>query len=99
MVHLKGNRSLERLQERVELTLLEVNRLREENAALAQRLHALEANPLAHLDAEYVAFDESPEVLKRKVDQFIAAIDTYLGQEVSPADGEDHGGHDREDPL
>ncbi|GAB5519947.1 MAG: hypothetical protein RhofKO_21980 [Rhodothermales bacterium] len=89
VVHLKGNRSLERLQERVELTLLEVNRLREENSALAERLHDLEANPLAHLDATYVAFEEHPEMLKRKVDQFIAAIDTYLGKDEATTENAD----------
>jgi len=97
MVHLKGNRPLERLQERVKVTLRGVNRLREEKAAMAERLQALEANPLAHLDADYVAFDESPEVLKRKVDQFIAAIDTYLGQEV-PGDDEHDEDQDSEEP-
>ncbi|MEM6646460.1 MAG: hypothetical protein AAF730_09425 [Bacteroidota bacterium] len=96
-VHLKGNGSLERLQERVELTLLEVSRLREENAALSERLNELESNPLVHLDANYVAFEEHPELLRRKVDQFIAAIDTYLGQESSAADDPTDGDHDREE--
>ena len=77
-VHLKGLRSLERLRDRVEMTARELERLRQENAALVERLRALEARTPDGPRGTTVAFDEPPEVLRRKVQTFIDAIDRYV---------------------
>lgn len=77
--------ALDRLRERVEAAAAEIERLRTENADLAERvrsLAALEASG-ADPDALGVAFDEDPEELRARVQHFIDAIDRMLAE---PAD-------------
>ena len=76
----KSLSSLEKLRDRVEVAARELERLREENQTLAERLAELEENPLAGQDSTFVPLDEDPELLRRKVSGFITAIDQYLGQ-------------------
>ena len=78
-VQLKGFDSLERLRDSIEAAARELKRLREENAALAERVAALEAHPGTGLEqGTLLPFDEDPEVLRRKVASFIEAIDQHL---------------------
>lgn len=79
-VRLKDNRSLERLRQRVEEVAREVERLREENAALIERLQEAEERPVLDVEGAIVGFDDEPEVLRQKVASFIEAIDQYLDQ-------------------
>ncbi len=80
-VHLKSLQSLERLRERVKQAAHELDRLRKENAALAERIRQLETRPDVDLDGTVLAFDADPEVLREKVEGFIKTIDTYLAKE------------------
>ncbi|MGI9175915.1 MAG: hypothetical protein ACR2GR_11415 [Rhodothermales bacterium] len=79
----KSLSSLEKLRDRVEVAARELERLREENRALAGRLAELEANPLAGQESTFIPLDEDPELLRRKVSGFISAIDQYLGQDTA----------------
>jgi hypothetical protein len=79
-IHLRSTQSLERLRNRVEEAALELRRLREENRALAQRVAELEAKPSAPGTA-VLTVDDPPELLQRKIDTFIEAIDQYLKHE------------------
>ena len=71
-------RSLSRLRDRVLAAAEEVERLREENAALAGRLAALEAG------GPSFAFGEAddPEALKETVRGFIDVVDRLLSGET-----------------
>ncbi|ARA95181.1 MAG: hypothetical protein D6685_11750 [Bacteroidetes bacterium] len=85
-MQLKGNRSLERLRQRVEDAARELERLRGENAALLERLREAEQRPLLDVEGAVVGFDEDPEVLRQKVAGFIEAIDRYLDQNQTDRD-------------
>ncbi len=80
-VHLKSSPSLERLRERVKQAVHELDRLRKENAALAERIRHLETRPDVDLDGTVLAFEADPDVLREKVEGFIKTIDTYLAKE------------------
>ncbi len=80
-VHLKSPQSLERLRERVKQVAHELERLRKENAALAERIQQLETRPDIDLDGTVFAFDADPDVLREKVEGFIKSIDAYLARE------------------
>lgn len=80
-VHLKSTQSLERLRDRVKQVAHELDRLRQENAALAQRIRHLETRPDVDLDGTVLAFDTDPEALREKVEGFIKTIDSYLARE------------------
>lgn len=75
---LQGVKSLERLRSRVEEAARELNRLREENRRLAQRIEALEGRPAGRP----LGFEEDPEALARKIKGFIRTIDRYLETEA-----------------
>ena len=79
--HLQGIESLERLREGVEQAAAELHRLRAENTALSARLRAAEALAGAAPPSGPLSPDQDPEVLRRKIDGFIEAIDRYLEQE------------------
>ncbi len=81
---LKGTRSLRKLRDRVELAASELIRLREENAALQERIEKLESMPAGEGgDAGLLLLDTDPETLKRKVEGFIQSIDNYLENKES----------------
>lgn len=82
-VYLKNVQSLERLRERVKKAARELERLRKENSALAERIRQLETRPAVDLDSTLLMFDEDPEVLREKVEGFIRSIDAYLANEPS----------------
>jgi hypothetical protein len=72
--------ALERLRTRVLDAVRELERLREENDALAARLADLEAQQGRALpDAFFDGGD--PAVLRERVEGFIEALDTYLAQD------------------
>lgn len=81
-VHMKSPKSLERLRDRVGEAAREILRLREENAALAERLEALEAQQASlPPGGTLVTFEKDPEALRKQVEHFIQTIDQYLDQE------------------
>ncbi len=80
-VHLKNSQSLERLRERVKQAVHELDRLRKENTALAERIRQLETRPDVDLDGTVFAFEADSDVLREKVEGFIKTIDTYLAKE------------------
>jgi len=80
-VRLKSPQSLERLRDRVKKAAHELERLRKENTALAERIRQLETRPAVDFDGTVLAFDEDPEALREKVESFIRSIDTYLAKE------------------
>ncbi len=80
-VHLQSPQSLVRLRERVKQAAHELERLRKENAALAERIEQLETHPDINLDGTVFAFDADPDVLREKVEGFIKTIDAYLARE------------------
>jgi hypothetical protein len=78
--------ALERLRDRIHTAANEILRLREENAALAERIARLEARPGSNVDGgTLLHLEEDPEALRRKVGGFIEAIDQYLEREQSPS--------------
>ncbi|NBC17534.1 MAG: hypothetical protein GVY18_09505 [Bacteroidetes bacterium] len=83
LARLRHPRSLERLRDRVQTVAEELARLREENAALRDRVEELETRPPTDPDLTTITFDEDPETLRRTVENFIGAIDDYLA-ETSP---------------
>lgn len=78
---LRGNQALERLRERVEVAARELERLRNDNILLARRIAELEARPDVDVDQAFLVFDEGEDVLRKKVEGFIQAIDAYLARE------------------
>lgn len=80
-VALKGIASLERLRDRVETAAYEMSRLRDENAALSNRIKELEIRPDVDPTGTFFALDQEPEQLKRRINAFIEAIDSYLERE------------------
>ncbi|MEX0599644.1 MAG: hypothetical protein WD021_00525 [Rhodothermales bacterium] len=82
-VSLKGMASLERLRDRVEAAASEMERLREENETLLQRVKKLETRPDVDPRGTFLSLDHDPEELKRKIASFIDAIDSYLEKERS----------------
>ena len=67
-------RALGQLRDRVELAAREIERLRTENAALAQRLVELENQPAT----APLLGDADPEALKDRIQGFIDTIDQLL---------------------
>ncbi len=84
--HVPGTQSIERLRNRIELTVKELTRLRSENASLQKQLQEVKAHPLDSLDGTPVIFTESPAALRAKVEGFIGAIDRYV-QATAKEDG------------
>ncbi len=78
---MKNPQSLQRLRDRVQEAVDELARLRQENAALYERIEELEARPAVDPDLTLLTFDEDPASLRRKVEGFIASIDAYLAGE------------------
>ncbi len=78
---LRGTQALERLRERVEVAARELERLRKDNMLLARRIAELEARPDVDSDQAFLIFDEDPEGLRKRVEGFVQAIDTYLARE------------------
>lgn len=81
---LRGQAALEHLKSLVATAAHQLERLREENAALAARVVELEGQE--ETDAPLLSFDEDPELLRQKVDGFIEAIDAYLERDASGTD-------------
>ena len=73
---LRGLTALERLRTRVERAVAEIERLREENAALAERIGHLEEAVSG--ESPVLPIDGDPESLRDKVQGFIDAIDRAL---------------------
>lgn len=79
--------ALERLRDRVEAAAREIERLREENARLAERVQELATLDAARPDGSPIpalALEGDPEALRRKIEGFIEAIDHVLAGQ--PAD-------------
>ena len=72
-----------RLRDRVRKAAQELERLRQENHALRERIEQLETRPAIDMDGTVLAFEDDPEVLRGKIEEFIEAIDIYLAQENS----------------
>ena len=72
-------RTLARLRERVQTTALEIERLRTENAALAQRVLELQnSRAEAAPELALAADGEDADALKARIEGFIRAIDDIL---------------------
>lgn len=80
---LKSLQALTRLRARVEEAARELERLRQENAALAERLRVLEARAPEDFDGAVLRFDEDPDALREQVSSFIATLDAYLAHDNS----------------
>lgn len=77
-------RALTRLRDRVEAAAREIERLRDDNAALARRVAELQdadAGPQALLGD-----DETPDVLRARVEAFLASLDRVLTASDSATD-------------
>ncbi len=77
---LKSVRSLRRLRDRVERAAHELRVLREENTSLQHRIAELEAASGKGAEQQKPFFESDPEVVKKKVEGFIEAIDRYLDE-------------------
>jgi hypothetical protein len=85
----EGLAALERLRDRIEAAVAEIERLREENAALAGRVQDLAADGVAGGEANPpgLTLEGDPETLRKQVEGFIEAVDRMLA--VPNAPGED----------
>lgn len=73
--------ALERLRTQVERAVRTIRRLRQENERLQARVEELETHPNLDRDDTFVSFDEDPEILRRKINGFIEAIDRRLAKD------------------
>jgi uncharacterized protein (UPF0335 family) len=84
----EGLAALERLRGRIEAAVAEIERLREENAALSDRVQELATHDVAGgNDAAGLTLEGDPETLRKQVEGFIEAIDRMLVVPKTP--GED----------
>jgi hypothetical protein len=74
----EGLAALERLRKRVEAAVAEIERLRAENAALAERVEALGAHGVVGESVPGLALGGDPDALREQVEGFIEAIDRML---------------------
>lgn len=87
--HLKGTRSLERLRDRIELAVKELHRLREENNALRRELEAVHKGSRDEGDGTNVVFTESPDELRKKLEDYIHLVDELIEAENTGTETED----------
>lgn len=73
--------ALEQLRTQVERAVRSLKRLRKENERLRARVEELQTHPGLDQDGTFVSFDEDPEVLRRKINGFIDAIDHRLAKD------------------
>lgn len=69
---------LQQLRKRVRYLMQEIQRLRRENASMAERLEELEER-VAH-DGTLLMLEEDPESLREQITAYIEVIDTKLGE-------------------
>jgi len=81
--HLKGTRALERLRNRIELAVNELNRLRDENHALHKEVESLKSASIESPDGTAVVFSEGAAELRTQIESYISVIDGYLEREAS----------------
>ncbi|TDI70674.1 MAG: hypothetical protein E2O85_03390 [Bacteroidetes bacterium] len=74
----KGAASMKRLRARIDLTVRELSRLREENVSLQKQIDMFRTDGAAQAEGTYVVFAESPEVLRSQVEKYIEAIDRSI---------------------
>jgi hypothetical protein len=82
-------RLLHRLRDRVEAAAAEIERLRAENAALAERVAALRDSQDTSPSFSFGGGGEDPDALREKVQGFIDTIDGLLGAARPGGDGSD----------
>jgi hypothetical protein len=87
--HLKGTRSLERLRNRIDLAVKELHRLREENTALRRELDAVHKGSRDDGDGTQVVFTESPDELRRKLEDYIGLVNELIEAENSGTETEE----------
>lgn len=76
---------LQRLHARVEQAVETIDRLRDENERLRQRVAELESRPAVPDDKTLLLMDDDREALREQIAGFIDAIDRYLDTDA-PAD-------------
>lgn len=86
--HQKPTRALESLKVRIDLAVKELSRLRTENAALRKEVESLRLGSLPDGEGSIVTFTESPDELKARVRELIAAIDARVEQARENASSE-----------
>ncbi|MCY3999841.1 MAG: hypothetical protein OXF06_13085 [Bacteroidetes bacterium] len=82
----RGSVSLRRLRDRVQILVKELDRLRNENQDLTQRILELESSPKIKSRVTSVNFEENREELLARVNSFIQTIDDYLIKEDKKSD-------------
>ena len=78
---LRGAESLRQLRNHVQDIVRELDRLREANRKLADRITELEATPNLSSKFARLTFDEDKEQLLNRINSFIKVIDAYLVSE------------------
>lgn len=80
-----ARRPFEQLRDRVMTAARELERLREENARLSERITALEGGEAAGAGGASLAraLDDDPEHLRASIESFIAAIDRVLAGDLA----------------
>jgi regulator of replication initiation timing len=75
---MKGTRSLARLRNRVDITIKELERLRNENNKLRRNLERAANQPSINVEGTPVVFSESGSELKSRIEACIRAIDAHI---------------------
>lgn len=81
-----GTKSLERLRDRIDLVVKELQRLREENGALRKELRSSQKARAAAEDGTSVHFNESPAELRSQVEALIDRLDDRIENAQTGAD-------------
>jgi len=84
--HMDGTKSLERLRDRVNLAVKELQRLREENASLRKELKSSQKARAATDEGSVIHFNEGPAELRSQVQALIDSIDERIEKAQGAAD-------------
>ena len=85
---MRGTRALERLRERVELVITELDRLRRENAVLKRELESVHKDGQRPSDGVQIAFTESPAELREALQTHLRFINELIEAENSVTEEE-----------
>lgn len=75
-----GRQIISRIRRRVDEAAREIESLRRENRALKARLDELEQQPRVEPGRSVLPLHEHPDDLRRRLDEYIAAIDHLLSE-------------------
>lgn len=80
-INMKGTHSLARLRDRIDLTVRELARLRNENKKIRRDLEKAANHPSMSVEGTPVVFSESSTELRSRIERYIKAIDAHMNEQ------------------